>query len=80
LNFENFVQCVSYFSACGNSSSFLLQYPPEETSKGSGRKLEYAGQLPRLSTVEKNFLAQLITNPTKEVNVTYKKKFKQLFV
>jgi hypothetical protein len=35
------------------------------------RKLEYVGQLPRLSTVEKNFLAQLITNPTKEVNVTH---------
>lgn len=44
-----------------------LLHPPEETSKGSTRKLEYAGQLPRLSTVEKNFLAQLITNPTKEL-------------
>jgi hypothetical protein len=52
-------------------SLFSLQHPPEETSKGSARKLEYAGQLPRLSTVEKNFLAQLITNPTKEVNVTH---------
>jgi hypothetical protein len=52
-------------------SLFSLQHPPEETSKGSTRKLEYAGQLPRLSAIEKNFLAQLITNPTKEVNVTW---------
>jgi len=52
-------------------SLFSLQHPPEETNKGSTRKLEYAGQLPRLSTMEKNFLAQLITNPTKEVNVIW---------
>lgn len=43
-----------------------LLHPPEETNKGSARKLEYAGQLPRLCPVEKNFLAQLITNPSKE--------------
>lgn len=43
-----------------------LVHPPEETSKMSPRKLEYAGHLPRLSQVEKNFLVQLLTNPTKE--------------
>ncbi|KAJ9582860.1 hypothetical protein L9F63_022819 [Diploptera punctata] len=44
-----------------------LLHPPDEISKGSTRKLEYAGQLPRLSPTEKNFLAQLITNPSKEL-------------
>jgi len=63
LQIEQNAKCIVVY--------FNLQHPPEETSKGSTRKLEYAGQLPRLSTVEKNFLAQLITNPTKEVNVTW---------
>jgi hypothetical protein len=40
------------------------------------------GQLPHLSTVEKNFLAQLIMNPTKEVNVrhfAYVVKWKNIY-
>lgn len=44
-----------------------LLHPPEETVKNSTRKLEYSGQLPWLSPVERNFLAQLITNPSKEL-------------
>ncbi|XP_063238228.1 CCR4-NOT transcription complex subunit 11 [Bacillus rossius redtenbacheri] len=44
-----------------------LLHPPDDVNKATGRKLEYAGQLPRLSSVEKNFLAQLITNQTKEL-------------
>ncbi|XP_047000299.1 CCR4-NOT transcription complex subunit 11 [Schistocerca americana] len=44
-----------------------LLHPPDEVSKLTTRKLEYAGQLPRLLQVEKNFLMHLITNPTKEV-------------
>ncbi|XP_067001216.1 CCR4-NOT transcription complex subunit 11 [Anabrus simplex] len=44
-----------------------LLHPPEENAKGSNRKLEYAGQLPWLSPVERNFLAHLITNPSKDL-------------
>nr|CAD7430882.1 unnamed protein product [Timema monikensis] len=43
-----------------------LLHPPDETNKSSSRKLEHVGQLPRLSSAEKNYLAHLITN-NKEV-------------
>ncbi|KAJ1524164.1 hypothetical protein ONE63_010691 [Megalurothrips usitatus] len=44
-----------------------LLHPPDEIGKTSMRKLEYAGEMPRITPVEKNFLAQLITSPVKEL-------------
>ncbi len=44
-----------------------LQHPPDEMGKTSMRKLEYAGEMPRISAVEKNFLAQLVTSTSREV-------------
>ncbi|XP_071439537.1 CCR4-NOT transcription complex subunit 11 [Hetaerina americana] len=44
------------------ASAFVhLLHPPDDKEKSSTRRLEYAGQLPRLTVVEKTFLAQLIT-------------------
>lgn len=45
----------------------ILQHPPDEMGKTSMRKLEYAGEMPRISPVEKNFLAQLVTSTSREV-------------
>nr|CAD7455765.1 unnamed protein product [Timema tahoe] len=47
-----------------------LLHPPDETNKSSSRKLEHVGQLPRLSSAEKNYLAHLITN-NKEVSIAW---------
>lgn len=44
-----------------------LLHPPDEMGKTSMRKLEYAGEMPRISAVEKNFLAQLVTSTSKEL-------------
>ncbi|KAK3927295.1 CCR4-NOT transcription complex subunit 11 [Frankliniella fusca] len=44
-----------------------LLHPPDEMGKTSMRKLEYAGEMPRISAVEKNFLAQLVTSTSREL-------------
>lgn len=48
--------------------SLLIQHPPDNTGKNTSRKLEYLGQLPRLTAVEKSFVSQLITNTSKDVS------------
>lgn len=44
-----------------------LLHPPDNTSKSTSRKLEYLGQLPRLTVAEKSFVSQLITNTSKDL-------------
>lgn len=44
-----------------------LLHPPDNAGKNTSRKLEYLGQLPRLTTVEKSFVSQLITNTSKDL-------------
>ncbi|XP_034237775.1 CCR4-NOT transcription complex subunit 11 [Thrips palmi] len=44
-----------------------LLHPPDEMGKTSMRKLEYAGEMPRISAVEKNFIAQLVTSTSREL-------------
>lgn len=44
-----------------------LLHPPDNTGKNTSRKLEYLGQLPRLTAVEKSFVSQLITNTSKDL-------------
>ncbi|KAF5303630.1 hypothetical protein FQA39_LY09877 [Lamprigera yunnana] len=43
-----------------------LLHPPEQQSNVGAPKLEYPGQLPKLSAPEKNFLAQLISDVPKD--------------
>ncbi|XP_071535842.1 CCR4-NOT transcription complex subunit 11 isoform X3 [Panulirus ornatus] len=39
-----------------------ILHPPDDVAKGTGKKLEYAGQLPRISQPEIVFLSTLITD------------------
>lgn len=43
-----------------------LLHPPEQQSNVGAPKLEYPGQLPRLNTSEKNFIAQLVSDVPKD--------------
>lgn len=54
------------------ASLFLhLLHPPESQSNVGAPKLEYPGQLPRLSPQEKQFISQLISDVPKDVVCCY---------
>lgn len=47
-----------------------LQHPPDEVAKASGKKLEFAGQIPKFTQPEIFFLSTLLTEKnSKEVGV-----------
>ncbi|KAJ8909619.1 hypothetical protein NQ315_004981, partial [Exocentrus adspersus] len=43
-----------------------MQYPPEHQSNVGAPKLEYPGQLPRLTPAEKHFVTQLVSDAPKD--------------
>jgi len=53
---------------------YLLN-PPEEVVKGSSKKLEFSGQIPRITPAEKHFLCQLLSGASKDL---YKKTPRQI--
>ena len=50
--------------------TLVLQHPPDDVAKGTGKKLEFAGQIPRFTQPEIFFLSTLMTDKnSKEVSV-----------
>lgn len=47
-----------------------MQHPPDEVAKGTGKKLEFAGQIPKFTQPEIFFLSTLLTEKSsKEVGM-----------
>lgn len=56
----------------------LLQHPPEQQSNVGAPKLEYPGQLPKLSNREKHFVSQLLLEIPKDAVSTTQRDFCRL--